>query len=185
MIRIVLASVLAIASLALVGTAASAQPTRFHATMSGLQEVPANASPATGFGRVDILSPTSILVRLSVSGLGSNIINPPGVHLHRGAPGVNGPVVVSLLPQFVGTGGAGFNFIEIDQVYSNDTTPGVSTFVTEIQSGTSYYFNVHTAQFPPGEVRGNLFSAPEPTTVGLLALGTVAFGVVARRRIHR
>lgn len=42
------------------------------------------------------------------------------------------------------------------------------------------YINVHTAVNPNGEIRGHLVAIPEPSTLGLLALGLVL--VTARRR---
>jgi hypothetical protein len=44
------------------------------------------------------------------------------------------------------------------------------------------YFNVHSVNFGPGEIRGNISLIPEPATVMLLALGAAAFAIHRRPR---
>lgn len=47
-------------------------------------------------------------------------------------------------------------------------------------NGNQNYFNIHTTSVPGGEIRGFLVAVPEPTSLGLLALGTL--GILSRRR---
>ena len=42
------------------------------------------------------------------------------------------------------------------------------------------YFNIHTTNFPGGEIRGNIAPVPEPSSLVLVALGMSCF--IARRR---
>jgi hypothetical protein len=46
------------------------------------------------------------------------------------------------------------------------------------------YFNIHTNQFPGGEIRGTLLATPEPGTLLLLAAGLAGVGVRTRTRRH-
>lgn len=45
-----------------------------------------------------------------------------------------------------------------------------------------FYINVHTIEFPLGEIRGNLLPVPEPETYAMLLAGLGLLGAVARRR---
>jgi len=46
------------------------------------------------------------------------------------------------------------------------------------------YLNIHTSQYPGGEIRGFLVAAPipEPATWGMLGMGLAGLGMMARRR---
>jgi hypothetical protein len=44
------------------------------------------------------------------------------------------------------------------------------------------YFNIHTATFPGGEIRGHFALVPEPGTWALMITGFGLVGVAARRR---
>jgi hypothetical protein len=81
----------------------------------------------------------------------SGIAPPTNMHLHQGAAGVNGPVVVPFFPaatplpaSFTGVAG---------------TASGLPHEVTDAidKRPTDFYANVHTADFPAGAVRGQLF----------------------------
>jgi hypothetical protein len=77
-----------------------------------------------------------------------NIEEPEAAHIHRGGPGVAGDVVVPL-----------------DQPSSGD--PGASSDCRQIarplarailRNPNRYYVNVHTATYPDGAIRGQLFA---------------------------
>jgi hypothetical protein len=69
-------------------------------------------------------------------------------HIHRGAVGVPGPVVVPLFvdQSFAGTGDSRGCIRGVDGDLVKDIR----------QNTTNYYVNVHSTVFPPGAVRGQL-----------------------------
>lgn len=138
-IRYALASVLV---LLVVLVTAAAATTGFVASLNALQEVPVNASPATGTG-VFVLdnSQTSLTYSVTFSGLVSGIT---ASHIHRGVPGVNGSVIV---PFALGAA-AGLT----SGSFSGTAAVTASTVISMIHDST--YANIHTGTFPGGEIRG-------------------------------
>ncbi|HEV7903953.1 MAG TPA: DUF4394 domain-containing protein, partial [Pyrinomonadaceae bacterium] len=111
------------------------------------QEAPPTNSPARGIGTLT-LSPdeTTARVSLTFSGLSSAQTM---AHIHGFAvPGANAPVIFPL-PN--GTFGD----------FQITLTP---TQVRNLKAGL-IYFNIHTQNFPDGEIRGQLNAAPDPSTV--------------------
>ena len=65
-------------------------------------------------------------------------------HIHRGAAGANGPVVITLRPPAAGGGASGCVAV-------------TRTLVRQLlASRASFYVNVHTSEFPAGAIRGQL-----------------------------
>jgi hypothetical protein len=63
-----------------------------------------------------------------------------------------------------------------------------NTFLDATQSADLlaglWYINIHTAVFPPGEIRGQVqvSAVPEPGTLALLGLGFAGMGIMRRRK---
>ena len=111
------------------------------AALDGTQE--GNASTAVGRGTIVFDSATrNILICYA----NHDVANTSVAHIHTGAPGVSGPPNVVTLTQ--GT-----------NVYYAPTTPSpvmlTTTNVTDMNAGNTY-FNVHSAAFPNGEIRGQI-----------------------------
>ena len=149
----------AMALLILPGLASAAGPDAREATLNGASEVPAVTTAATGEGWVIISSDnTTVTYFVEYSGLSGALA---AAHIHTGAPGVAGGVILPLAagpsPMF-GT------------LTSADFKPSgsVTTFaeaLAAIRGGTTY-FNLHTAANPGGEIRGQIVAAAAPTPTG-------------------
>jgi hypothetical protein len=171
-----LVSVLALSlALAMIGgfvsvEPATAQGTSCSAVLNGVQETPPVATTATGTGRV-VFNATEdqIVVNLLFSGLSSpqtlaHIHGPatPGVAAGIQIPLPNGPVA--------------------NQVFA--VTPAQRDM---IRTGLTY-FNVHTQNFPNGEIRGQITCAgitpivPELSTVLMFGTGLAGLGGYALTR---
>lgn len=165
---IILAMVTALAFGA-VAPAASAQPTSFRAVLSGADEVPPRDTLARGVATFRFAPDgTELGFRLVVA----NIQNVVAAHIHCGAPGVNGPVGVTLFSGAAPGGGRTDGILAEGTVTSPDpgNTCGWTTLaavMTAIETGNTYV-NVHTndgvdpantgpGDFPGGEIRGQIF----------------------------
>jgi hypothetical protein len=130
---------------------------RYEATLSGSNEVPANGSDATGTavftdrgGEMDF----SIDVQ--------NLDLPFAAHIHAGAAGVNGGILVTLfntgdpVADFSGRLVTG-SFMEADigPLPSAPAAISMDSLRALMRSGDAYV-NVHTTAFAGGEIRGQI-----------------------------
>jgi hypothetical protein len=110
-----------------------------YAAMSGAQEVPPNGSTATGTGTL-VIDPRTLAASGSIKLVG---MTATAAHIHIGAAGVNGGVIVGL-----SNGGGGvFNV-------PSGTVLTAEQFVA--YKKRELYFNAHSAAFPGGEIRGQI-----------------------------
>jgi hypothetical protein len=111
-------------------------------TLSGGNEVPPNTSTATGSGNILIGGDGSVTGNITVAGM-----TPTAAHIHEGAPGTNGKVIVP----FVKTA-------------ENTFGPAAGAKLTDAQYASylagNLYVNVHSATYPGGEIRVQL-TAPK------------------------
>ncbi len=113
------------------------------ASMTGGNEAPAKGD-RDGSGAATFLfpSPTKVCFALLVNSLKK----PNAAHIHRGARGVAGPIVVPLVAPGSGTAGV-----------SSGCATASAAVISEIASKpASFYVNVHTSDFPGGAIRGQL-----------------------------
>jgi hypothetical protein len=118
-------------------------PRQLTANLSGANEVPAGDPDGRGKAFV---SARGDKVCFAVTWEG--IAQPAAGHIHRGAKGVNGPVVVGL-PVFDGLPPS---FNGVDGCVSAD--PGLVDEIRHNPSG--FYVNLHTPDFQDGAIRGQL-----------------------------
>ncbi len=106
-----------------------------------------------------------------------------GAHIHLGAPGVAGPVVVDLgAPGTAVPGFLSLHFAAILSALEIDTLTGSGTDV--VGAVTPVYVNIHTAANPAGEIRGQLFvsASPVPVPAAVWMMGSALAGLLTIRR---
>jgi hypothetical protein len=109
-----------------------------NVNLVGSNEVPAVTSSASGTGNVTVHHDRMVSARITVTGM-----NATAAHIHQGAPGSNGPVIVPFVKQgdniFVAPEGAKMTEDQYRAYKSGNT-----------------YVNVHSAAHPGGEIRAQL-----------------------------
>ena len=132
----------------------------FGTHMTGAEETPSRPSSAQG---QLVLSLGADGTTLSYKLLVANIEDVTQAHIHLAPPGVPGPVIAWLYPaappaqhipgRFQGVLAEGV--ITDADVVGPLAGQGLAGLVATIRGGNAYA-NVHTVQFPPGEIRGQV-----------------------------
>lgn len=110
---------------------------KVHVHLTGMEEVPAVSTSAMGDGSFTIAKDGSVSGSIEVSGM-----NAVAAHIHQGAAGQNGPVIVPLKKEgntFSAPAGAKLNDAQMAAFKAGDL-----------------YVNVHSPQHKPGEIRAQL-----------------------------
>ena len=135
----------------------------FVTPLKGREEVPPVDTKATGLAKFQLSKDgTELDYKLHAS----NIVGVVQAHIHCGAPGVNGPVVVFLFgPDLAGVEPHGIlaqgTITAADVIPQADSVVcpgGIADFdalIERIVSGGAYT-NVHTLVNPGGEIRGHI-----------------------------
>jgi len=127
-----IAASLAIASFTAANGAESA------VNLTGAEEVPPVTTPAKGTGSINIGADGSVSGSVKTTGIVST-----AAHIHVGASGKNGPVIVPLTKSgddtFVAPSGAKLSEAQMASYKAGDL-----------------YVNVHSAKYPGGEIRAQL-----------------------------
>ena len=139
------------------------------AALGADQEQPPTTHPGTGTATVTNYSVAARTfdITVTVSDLPPGDVT--GFHIHQERPGVNGPIIVDftgvapLVPS-----GTGFTF----------TATGLTLPATSEAAflGGGTYVNVHTAAFPGGAIRGQLFSPGNAIVTTQMATGATTVG---------
>ncbi len=183
-------SLSAIAALAVLTTTASAAIIQFDISpasfgdnttgLSGPNEAPSNASPATGneFGAgISLDDATQSLTLIFRYGSAFGFVDLTGdfstSHVHKGADNVAGGV------QF---GIDGLHTPSGTKSGSYSGTVGLSAAQQTDLLNNLLYINIHSTIFPGGEIRGQIVQVPEPGSAILLLSGAAAALGLRRRR---
>jgi hypothetical protein len=108
------------------------------ADLCGKQEVPSNNSTAQGTA-IMTFDRLKSLATIQAAKTGVTVTT---AHVHVGAKGVNGGVLIPLTTDFVGNSTI------------NTTIPLVRTTIADSALNGLHYFNIHSAAFGGGEIRG-------------------------------
>lgn len=127
-----------IAALVLAGCASMGGNQPVEVRLSGAQEVPPVSTSASGTGTVTVGEDMSVSGTIRTQGIAG-----VAAHIHDGAAGQNGPVIVPM-----------------DKTADNEwrTKPGAKLTAAQYEGYKAgrLYFNVHSAQNKGGEIRGQI-----------------------------
>jgi hypothetical protein len=115
---------------------------KFSTTLSGANEVPPADPDGSGTASITVnVGQQRVCWDIDVH----NIAAPTRGHIHKAAAGSNGSIVVGF-----------FEATNPDLNGCTTTTLDRALLIDIIQHPSSYYVNVHNAEFPGGAIRGQL-----------------------------
>ncbi len=106
--------------------------------LSGSQEVPPVTTSASGTSKISIKDDRTVSGTVTVSGM-----KPTAAHIHEGAAGKNGPIIVPLTKT-------------ADTTFSVPANAKLTEAQYKAYKAGNLYVNVHSAAHPGGEVRAQL-----------------------------
>ena len=138
---------------------APSSPQTFQARLDAASEVPPPTLPGAGpSGTATFTSQgNTLLYKVSVDGLSSQYV---AAHIHTGAPGVAGPVIVplALIPgptEGTASGEGTIDAATIKGKNADGSPMSMADLLTAMRSGSTYV-NVHTSNNKAGEARGQI-----------------------------
>jgi CHRD domain len=126
---------------------AAAKNTQLIAPLSGVQEVPGPGDPdGSGEAELDVKTkPGKKKAEICFGVRWSSIAQPTAAHIHEGAQGTDGPIVVPLFESTTAVA---------NELGCVKTKTAVAKPIAK--NPGAYYVNVHNAEFPAGAIRGQL-----------------------------
>jgi hypothetical protein len=147
-----LASGMALAGCATVEEAV-VEPTAetYNATLTGAQVVGGGDPDGTAKAEVSVADKLDQIC-YDLNNI-ANIGPITGAHIHRGAPGTNGPPV---LPLKQANEGGWKGCTTAPEWLQNAVESHFTGYYVQVHTFTGYYVQVHTAEYPNGAIRGQL-----------------------------
>ncbi|MEL6571257.1 MAG: CHRD domain-containing protein [Pseudomonadota bacterium] len=153
-------------------------------------------SAATGTGEVVITFENGFLTyssNLSVTGLATSDLLPVAgvspIHLHNAPAGQNGPVITDIVQDAGGDvngiiaegnvfevveGEIGFTVTDTSAPLQSQTTEQTPADLVQEALSNNLYYNIHTEDFPSGEIRGQLIVETDETVDGVRTITLLA-----------
>jgi hypothetical protein len=173
-----------------------AAPATYYATLLGSAEDTPNDSPGIGSTVVTFdLTAHLLTVDLSFVGL-EGLSTASHIHCCTAAPNTGAAGVATETPTFSSfptgvSGGLYSMMFDTTQASSwnpafiaanGGTTAGAEAAFGAGLGSASAYLNIHSTEYPGGEIRGFLAPVPEPGQWGMLLMGLPAVLALGRRR---
>jgi len=187
---------LALVLVLLAPAAANAAILQFIAPLgvTGAQEVPPRATPATGTGFA-LYDDVALLLFVGLDW--QDLLAPASAaHIHCcSGPGVNSTVAIDFVPAGFPsvTSGSFSHLFDLDSAasygsgflgsFGGDVDAARAAFIAGLTANLAY-FNIHTSVFPGGEIRGDIELVPEPGSMILMLSGLAAVAVGGARRLR-
>lgn len=108
-----------------------------HLKLTGAHEVPAVTTAASGTGTITVAPDRSVSGSVTATGM-----SPTMAHIHQGAPGVNGPVIIPLT--------------QSGNVFTVPAGAKLTDAQYDAYKAGNLYVNIHSAAHPGGEIRAQL-----------------------------
>ena len=140
--------ILATTALALAAFSMPAIADEVKFKLSGDAEVPPVTTTASGTAAITVKPDMSVSGNVTTSGIAATM-----AHIHIGKAGTNGPVVITLTK----TGDNGWMVPDGSKL--NETQ-------YQAYKAGELYVNVHSAEYKPGEIRGQLTPPSKPKATG-------------------
>ncbi len=116
----------------------SAMSQNIEVRLDGTQEVPPVTTAAVGSAAIPVAYDKSVSGTITTSG-----IDAKAAHIHNGEPGVNGPIIIPFVKTSENTWAVAEGAILTDEQLEN-------------YKAGNLYINVHSDQYPAGEIRGQI-----------------------------